>query len=161
MTMLQDDFRAAMGRLAAGVAVLSTRVGGHDHAMTASSVCSVSLEPPLLLACVEVAARFHDAVVESGLLGVSLLGHPQRPHAEWLATPGRPMVGEFATVPTHRAPSGVVLLDESLATLDCQTWAVYPAGDHSIVVGEVLAVTLADDPDPALVYYRNRFGRIA
>lgn len=161
MTLVQDDFRAAMSRLAAGVAVLSTRVGSHDHAMTASSVCSVSLDPPLMLACVQIAARFHDAVAESGVLGVSLLAKTQRAHAEWLATPGRPMIGQFASVPTHRAPSGVVLLDESLATLDCRVWAMHPGGDHSIVVGEVLSVTLADDPDPALVYYRNRFGSIA
>ncbi|MBK6885878.1 MAG: flavin reductase [Tetrasphaera sp.] len=150
-----------MSRLAGGVVVLSTRLGTHDHAMTASAVCSVSLEPPLVLACVEVAARFHDAVLESGVLGMSILTAAQRAHADWLATPGRPVIGQLDRIPVHRAPSGVVLLDESLATLDCVTWAVHPAGDHSIVVAEVMAITLADDPEAALVYYRNRFGSLA
>lgn len=160
MTPLQSDFRRAMSRLAGGVTVLSTRLGTHDHAMTASAVCSVSLDPPLALASIEVAARFHDAVIESGILGISILTMAQRAHADWLATPGRPIIGQLDRVPVHRAPSGVVLLDESLATLDCATWAVYPAGDHSLVVAEVLAITLADDPDAALVYYRNRFGSL-
>lgn len=161
MTPLGADLRRAMSRLAGGVVVLSTRLGTHDHAMTASAVCSVSLEPPLVLACVEVAARFHDAVLESGVLGMSILTAAQRAHADWLATPGRPVIGQLDRIPVHRAPSGVVLLDESLATLDCVTWAVHPAGDHSIVVAEVMAITLADDPEAALVYYRNRFGSLA
>jgi flavin reductase (DIM6/NTAB) family NADH-FMN oxidoreductase RutF len=161
VTPLGADLRRAMSRLAGGVVVLSTRLGTHDHAMTASAVCSVSLEPPLVLACVEVAARFHDAVLESGVLGMSILTAAQRAHADWLATPGRPVIGQLDRIPVHRAPSGVVLLDESLATLDCVTWAVHPAGDHSIVVAEVMAITLADDPEAALVYYRNRFGSLA
>lgn len=150
-----------MARLAGGVVILSSRLGQHDHAMTASAVCSVSLDPPLVLACIDGAARFHDAVVDSGVVGISLLGVQHRPHADWLATPGRPVVGQLDNIPVHRAASGVVLLNESLATLDCRVWATYPGGDHSIVVLEVLSIDLADDPDDALVYYRNRFGSLS
>ena len=64
-----DLFRQAMGRFATGVTVLTTRTGDHDPAMTASALTSVSLEPLLVLVCVEREARFHDAVVEAGIWG--------------------------------------------------------------------------------------------
>ena len=81
-----DLFRRAMGRFATGVTVLTTRTGDHDHAMTASALTSVSLEPLLVLVCVEREARFHDAVVEAGIWGISVLSSHDRPAADWLAT---------------------------------------------------------------------------
>ncbi|HRC40289.1 flavin reductase family protein [Nostocoides sp.] len=156
-----DEFRAAMGRLASGVVVLSANDGRHDHAMTATAFTSVSLDPPLVLACVERAARFHDLVLASGGFGVSILGVGQRAAAEWLATPGRPLVDQFERIPHRRGGGGAILLTESIATLECRTSALHPAGDHSILVGEVIATTLIDTPDEALVHYRSRYGSLA
>lgn len=157
----RGEFRAALGRLAAGVVVLSTRGRGHDHAMTATATTSVSLDPPLLLCCVERDSRFHDAVLESGLWGVSILDATHQPYAEWLAMPGRPLISQLDQVPHHRGRSGVILVDGSLATLECATVAVHPAGDHSIVVGDVQSVHVSDEPGAALVHYRSRYGGIA
>lgn len=157
----EGDFKLALARLAGGVAVISSRLGSHDHAMTASALCSVSLDPPLVLVCVEIEARFHDAVSESGALGISLLTTTQRAHADWLATPGRPIVGQLDGIAHRRGASGAVLLDGSLATLDCHVVAMHPAGDHSIVVAQVDDIVLADEPGDALVYYRHRFGSLA
>ncbi|CCH73958.1 putative reductase [Nostocoides australiense Ben110] len=156
-----DDFRAVMSRLVSGVVLLSAHHDGHDHAMTATAFTSVSLDPPLVLACVEQAARFHELVTDSGVWGVSLLGRKQRAAAEWLATPGRPLVGQFDAIPHWRAESGVLLFTGSLATLEARTTAIHQAGDHSIIVGEVIATGLDDDPDDALVHYRSRYGSIA
>lgn len=155
------SFRAALGRLASGVTIVSTLAAGHDHAMTANAVTSVSLEPPLILVCVETASRFHEAVLAAGVWGVSILGRSLRPAAQWLSTPGRPLVGQLDQIAHTRGGSGVVLITGSLATLECQTYAVYPAGDHSIVLGRVTALTLADEPEDALVYYRSQFGSLA
>jgi len=69
-----DSFRRAMGRFATGVTILTTRTRDVDHAMTASALTSVSLEPLLLLVCVEREGRFHDAVLEAGIWGISVLG---------------------------------------------------------------------------------------
>lgn len=154
-------FRAALGRLAGGVTIVSTIADGRDHAMTANAVTSVSLEPPLVLVCVETASRFHEAVLDAGVWGVSILGKSQRPAAQWLATPGRPLVGQLDQIPHTRGASGVVMITGSLATLECETYAVHPAGDHSIVLGRVTALTLADEPEAALVYYRSQFGSLA
>jgi flavin reductase (DIM6/NTAB) family NADH-FMN oxidoreductase RutF len=157
----RDRFRLAMGRFATGVTVLTTVTGGHDHAMTANAVASVSMEPMLVLACVEVDARFHDAVSEAGLWGLSVLDAEQRPTADWLATQGRPLHGQLDRVPHHRGSTGVALLDGALATIECRTTDMHPAGDHSIVVGEVVSLGVAEHPGAALTYYRSRYGSLA
>ncbi|MEO8518614.1 MAG: flavin reductase family protein [Dermatophilaceae bacterium] len=153
-----DLFRRAMGRFATGVTVLTTRIGDHDHAMTASALTSVSLEPLLVLVCVEREARFHDAVVEAGVWGVSVLSSQDRPAADWLATRGRPLHGQLDRIAHHfGTETGVALLDGALSSFECRTVAVHPGGDHSIVVGEVVSVTSATHPGDALLYYRGRY----
>jgi flavin reductase (DIM6/NTAB) family NADH-FMN oxidoreductase RutF len=156
-----DVYRLAVGRLATGVTIVSSRLGGIDHAMTANAVASVSLEPLLVLVCVEREARFHDAIVESGMWGVSILPSTGRATADWLATRGRPLYGQLDRVPIHRGVTGVALLDESLATLECESTDTYAGGDHTIVVGRVLSVEISDRPGDALVYYRGRYDSLA
>ena len=153
-----DLFRRAMGRFATGVTVVTTRTRDLDHAMTASAITSVSLEPLLLLVCVEREARFHDAVVEAGIWGISVLSSHDRPGADWLATRGRPLHGQLDRIAHHPGQrTGVALLDGALSTLECRTTAVHLAGDHSIVVGEVVSVTIAAHPGDALLYYRGGY----
>ena len=153
-----DQFRLAMGRFATGVAVLTTFSGGHDHAMTANALTSVSMDPMLVLVCVEVDARFHDAIVDSGVWGVSVLGAAQRPVADWLSTQGRPLHGQLDRIAHRRGPAtGVALLADALATIELRTTAVHPAGDHSVVLGEVVSLSSNEHPADALVYYRSRY----
>jgi flavin reductase (DIM6/NTAB) family NADH-FMN oxidoreductase RutF len=157
-----DSFRRAMGRFATGVTMLTTRSRDVDHAMTASALTSVSLEPLLLLVCVEREARFHDAVLDSGCWGVSVLSGGHRSVADWLATRGRPLHGQLDRIAHHHGrQTGVALLDDALSTFECRTVDVHPAGDHSIVVGEVVSVSSAPHGDEALVYYRGRYGTLA
>ncbi|GAA4412080.1 hypothetical protein GCM10023168_33560 [Fodinibacter luteus] len=155
-------FRQAMGRLVAGVSVLTTVADGHDHAMTADTLTSVSLDPLLVLVCVEHETRWYGAVTESGFFGASVLAADQRPLSEWFATRGRPLHGQLDRAPHHRgAHTGVALLDGSLMHLECRTTAVHEAGDHAIVVAQVLSISLPDTVGPALVHYRGRYGSIA
>jgi len=157
-----DSFRRAMGRFATGVTMLTTRTGDVDYAMTASALTSVSLEPLLVLVCVEREARFHDVVLEAGFWGVSVMSVGDRPGADWLATRGRPMHGQLDRIPHHHGPrTGVALLNGALSTFECRTTDVHPGGDHSIVVGEVVSVTSPPRPGEALVYYRGRYGALA
>jgi flavin reductase (DIM6/NTAB) family NADH-FMN oxidoreductase RutF len=129
--------------------------------MTANSFASVSLEPPLVLVCVERETRFHGAILEAGEWAVSILAAPARGAAQWLATRGRPLVGQLDPVPHRRGPvTGAALLDDSLAWLEMRTTAVHPAGDHTVVVGEVVALEVALDPGDALTHYRGAFGRL-
>jgi flavin reductase (DIM6/NTAB) family NADH-FMN oxidoreductase RutF len=156
-----DSYRRAMGRFATGVTMLTTRIRGVDYAMTASAVTSVSLEPMLLLICIEREGRFHDAVLDAGFWGISILSVHDRPGADWLATRGRPLVGQLDRISHHHGPqTGTALLNDALSAFECRTTAVHPAGDHTIVVGEVVSVTSAPHPGEALVYYRGRYGTL-
>ena len=157
-----DVYRVAVGRLVTGVTVVTSRLGDLDHAMTANAVASVSLEPLLLLVCVEREARFHDAITASGVWGVSILPAAGRATADWLATRGRPLHGQLDRIPFHRgAVTGVALLDGAIATLECETTDAHAAGDHTIVVGRVRSVEILDEAGDALVYYRGRYETLA
>jgi flavin reductase (DIM6/NTAB) family NADH-FMN oxidoreductase RutF len=157
-----DTFRRAMSRLATGVSMLTTRARDVDYAMTASAVTSVSLEPLLLLVCIEREGRFHDAVLDAGCWGISVLSGADRWAADWLATRGRPLHGQLDRIAHHHGPrTGVALSNEALSTFECRTTAVYPAGDHSIVVGQVVSVESTPHSGAALVYYRGRYGTLA
>lgn len=153
-----DFYRRAISRFATGVTVATTFAGRHDHAMTANSITSVSLDPILMLISVERAARWHDAVLESGVWGISILGHSARATASWLSTPGRPLHGQLDRIAHHRGvQTGVALIDGALAGFECRTTDVHVAGDHSLVVGEVVGIEMPPRIDPAMVHFRGRY----
>lgn len=157
-----DTFRRAMGRFVTGVAMLTTRSRDLDYAMTVNAITSVSLEPMLLLVCIDLEARLHDTVIDAGFWGLSVLSAGDRAAADWMATRGRPVHGQLDRIPHHHGPAtGVALLDNALSTFECRTTAVHPSGDHSIVVGEVVSMTTAAQSGEALVYYRGRYGTLA
>jgi len=151
-------YRRAMGHFSTGVTVVTSRLGTFDHAMTASAFTSVSLEPVLVLVCVDKEARFRDAVVESGTWAVSILSAAERRVADWFAIKGRPLVGQLDRYPHHRGLTGAALLDGSLAWLECRTRAVYDGGDHDIVLGAVLAAVEGQRDAAPLLYHRGRYG---
>jgi flavin reductase (DIM6/NTAB) family NADH-FMN oxidoreductase RutF len=153
----EDAFRSAVGRLPAGVAVVTLRLRGLDHAMTASAVASVSLDPPLILFCVHEEARFRDALDETDVWAVSVLADDQAQVADWLASPGRPAVDQLARVPHRPAPvSGAAWVDGAAAWFDCRTASIHRAGDHDVVVGTVLAVEQGRATAGGLVHLRSR-----
>ena len=160
MTIDGASYRRAAGQFPSGIVVVTTGVG---HAMTVSAFASVSLEPPLVLFCAEKIARFHDAVLAEGSWAVSILAEDDEKTARWLATRGRPMDGQLDGVAHHPGPvTGAPVLDSALAVLECRTTAVHDAGDHSIVVGEVLAVIGPADP-PArgpLIHHAGAYRRL-
>lgn len=152
-----DEFRTVVGRLPAGVAVVTLRWRGTDHAATVGSVVSVSLEPPLLLFCVHTDARLRDALDDVDTWAVSVLADDQAATADWLASAGRPAFDQLARVPHHAAPvSGAPWLDGAAAWFDCRTADVHRAGDHDIVVGTVVATRQGDPGAGGLVHLRGR-----
>jgi flavin reductase (DIM6/NTAB) family NADH-FMN oxidoreductase RutF len=153
-----ERFRDVMSRFATGVTVVSCHAQGLDHAMTANSFTSVSLDPALVLVCVERDSRFHDALLEAGSWSVSVLAATQRGRARWFATRGRPLVGQFDSTPTSRsALTGALVLDGALASLDCRTWSTHSAGDHDIVVGEVLDLADRGTASAPLLYFGHDY----
>jgi flavin reductase (DIM6/NTAB) family NADH-FMN oxidoreductase RutF len=129
--------------------------------MTANSFTSVSLDPLLVLVAVERRARFHEAVLAAEVFCVNVLAADQEDASRWFATRGRPLDQTLAEWPhAIGAETGAPVLRDVLAALECRTYAVHPGGDHTLVVGEVVAMhTPRPDADP-LVFYKGVYRRL-
>ncbi len=148
------------GRFATGIAIVTTVAGGVDHAMTVNSFASVSLDPLLVLVCVEKIARFHDAVLEAGVWGVSVLGDDGEEASRAFATRGRTLEGQLDRWSHRRGTLGHALFDTAIATLECRTVNVYDGGDHSVILGEVVSADIPND-GPPLIYHEGRYRHLA
>ena len=152
------DYRRVVGRFATGVTVITTLVDGEQHAMTCNSFTSVSLEPVLVLFCAEKIARFHDAVLSTGTWAVSVLAQGQEDVSRRFAVRGRPLEDQFAGLPHSVGPlTGAAVVDGALASLECRTVSTADAGDHTVVIGEVLGLGVPDPDGEPLLYYEGRY----
>lgn len=152
------SYRRVVGRYATGVTVVTTRLDGEDHAMTCNSFTSVSLDPLLVLFCPEKVARFHDAVLSAGVWGVSVLTADQEEASRRFAERGRPLEGQFNGVAVaHGEVTSCALLVGSAATLECRTVSVLDAGDHSVVLGEVVGLDVPAPESSPLLYFEGKY----
>lgn len=155
--MTEAEFRHVLGHWSTGVAIIATvtRSGG-PCGLTANAITALSLTPPLVLACVERGADTHDALRAAGAFSINMLARGSEDVARRFA--GENVPAKFAGVAYHVEASGVPVLDEALAWVDCRVHAEYDGGDHTIFVGEVLAAG-AREGEP-LLYHRGRYTRL-
>jgi len=147
------SFRDALARFASGVTVLTARgADGADHGMTVSAFSSLSLHPPLVLACLDTAATLLPPLRTAGWFGASILARGQEAVSARFADQA---LMRFEGVPCTRAAEGPALLDGALAHLVCRVVAVHEGGDHVIVVGEVRHA-VSHDGEP-LIYFKRRY----
>ena len=158
------DYKATVGLFASGVTILTCQGGDLTHGMTASSFCSVSLHPLLVLVCVQRDAVIRKVMNDAGRFAVSVLATDQEPLARWFSDPARPPgTAQFEPFGWRPGPAtGAPLLDGALATLECRTFAVYDGGDHSIIVGQVAGVDGPADPSAQgpLIHHAGRYRRL-
>jgi flavin reductase (DIM6/NTAB) family NADH-FMN oxidoreductase RutF len=148
-------FRRVVGHLASGVTVITCAVEGKPHGMTASSVTSLSADPPMMLACVNRAAPTSVAIRAAGGFVVNVLGAGQEHVAQQFA---RPSDDKFADVATTYGALSMPVLREALAYLECEVCDYVDAGTHTILLGRVVDAS-ASDGEP-LAYFRGGFGRL-
>ena len=156
------EYRRVVGRFATGITVIttvtSTGAGPLHHAMTCNSFTSVSLDPVLVLFCAEKVARFHGAVLESGSWAVSVLSTRQEHVSRHFAVRGRDLEGQFDELPHTLGPfTGAVVPEGAVAALECRTVSVTDAGDHTVLVGEVLGLSVPEPAAEPLLYYEGRY----
>jgi len=152
-----DTFRAVLGRFASGVTVVTaTDDAGNDHGMTVSAFCSLSLEPPLVLVCIDRAASMHDLLQPDSAFAVNVLSAGQEALSRRFASGDPP--NRFDGLGYHRGLTGVPLLEDVLAWLEARVDARVPQGDHTIVVGRV--ETAAARQDRPLLYYRGGYAQL-
>jgi flavin reductase ActVB len=150
-------FRAAMSRFATGVTVVTTRdEENRPYGFTASSFCSVSLDPPLILVCLARTANSFQVFARSPRFAVSIL---QAQHAEVAARFATKRADKFDGCIIAPSPSGLPVVAQALAVVECELRNRHEAGDHIIMVGQVYGVQLSEGSP--MVYFERAFHRLA
>lgn len=137
-----EMLRAVMRHWPTGVAILTSRHGAQTHGMTVNSFTSISLEPPLVLACIERVVRTHALVDQSRIFAISFLGEGQAWISDRFAGRDTETQDRFFGLKTYAAVTGAPILADNLGHLDCAVIAGHAAGDHTIFVAEVVSAAV-------------------
>lgn len=154
MSVSEGEFRDALSRFASGVSVVTTRdASGRSHGITVSAFCSVSLNPPLVLICIEKATASHYAFHESSAFIVNVLDATQQDISEQFAAPA---ADKFADREFDSGIEEIPRLIAALASIECRIVNAHDGGDHTIFVGSVESVsTRVGKP---LIYFSHEYG---
>lgn len=159
MTLSSADFRRAMGCFATGVTIITVDLDGEVHGMTANAFASVSLDPPLVLVCVDHSTRTHAHLHERKRFGVNVLCENQRSISDFYANPDRhERDAGGAGARFDRTAHGTPMLQGALAYLECRLDSAREAGDHTIFIAEVEDVVVREG-DP-LLFHRGKYRRV-
>jgi 3-hydroxy-9,10-secoandrosta-1,3,5(10)-triene-9,17-dione monooxygenase reductase component len=151
-----DDFKAALGCWASGVTVVTTRDEGWVYGITVSAFSSLSLDPTLVLVCLADSNRLPRMIEKTGKFAVSILAEGQETISNWFAVSGREPVERFEDFGTIELHTGSPIIDGSIAHLDCLLERSVDGGDHTIVIGRVIAAA-SDPAKKPLVFYRRGY----
>jgi flavin reductase (DIM6/NTAB) family NADH-FMN oxidoreductase RutF len=154
------EFRKALGCFATGITVITLAFEGEVHGMTANAFTSVSLDPMLVLVCVDRRARTHTHLHTKKRFGVNVLAANQRAISEYYARPARThdRAAEEAGASFERTKHGTPVLRGALAYLECRLHSAQDAGDHTIFIAEVEEVVMREG-DP-LLYFQSTYRQI-
>jgi len=154
--LTSEEFRRACGRFATGVTIASVMdSNGTPHGLTVSSFTSVSLEPPLVLICLGHQVTMIETFRSAAYFGINVLTEEQQHLSERFAQKGH---DRFIGVAWHRGKSGVPLIENVLAAIECEVYNRFISGDHDILVGRMLHADIRDGRP--LLYYASRYGRM-
>jgi flavin reductase (DIM6/NTAB) family NADH-FMN oxidoreductase RutF len=160
MSLNPTEFRKAMGCFATGVTIITVDLDGEVHGMTANAFASVSLDPMLVLVCVDSETRTHAHLHARKRFGINVLGEDQRAISEYYARPERDHehAETEAGARFDRTRHGTPMLHGALAYLECRLRTAEAAGDHSIFIAEIENVVVREG-DP-LLFFRGKYRRV-
>lgn len=154
-----EEFRKALRHFPAGVTIVTIRAGEQNHGLTISAFASVSAEPPLIMVIIENRHRAYPMLMETdAVFAVNILGEDQSELSNrfaWVKDEDRFALGSWST-----AETGAPILTDALAWLDCRIHARYPAGSHTIFVGQVEASAVPKEEAPPLVYWNRGYRKL-
>lgn len=151
-----DEFRRVLGHFATGVTIVTTcDAAAAPAGLTVSAFTSLSLDPPLILVCVDHKAQSYTALRDCGRFAVNVLTTGQEAASRRFAST---RLDKFDGIPYHLSDLGLPLLDDALVCLECAKIGAHVEGDHTIFVGRVER-TSVNGGDP-LVYYRGQYNRL-
>lgn len=149
--------RKIMGRFATGVTVVTTSGSGKHGGLTANAVCSLSLDPPLVLVSVDKKAGSHSELLEHRCYAINILSADQEEISQRFAKPGPKDLSGLAW---KTAVTGAPIFEGTLGYVDCRVVDVLRGGDHDIFIGEIVAGELHPEGEP-LLYYSGKYRKLA
>ena len=156
MPVEKAEFRQALGHFAAGVTVVTAKFeDGEIAGITVTAFTSVSLEPPLVLVCIDRRARIHDRLVLGGNFAVNMLAEDQEVVSRRFASRDPEAFRETGYT---EGVTGAPVFHDALAVVECRITELLPGGDHTIIVGEVEATRVREGKP--LLYFRGGYGQI-
>ncbi|REJ75944.1 MAG: flavin reductase [Acidobacteria bacterium] len=155
MGVSNQEFRNALATFASGVTVVTASAGNQLYGLTVSAFCSVSLEPPLILVCIENAARCRDAFSKAGKIAINVLSEQQIDISARFATQ---LKNKFEGIEYGLNGNGTPLLSGTVATLECSICEEVEGGDHTIFVAEVERTTV--NGGSPLLYFKGGYNRL-
>ncbi len=156
MGITNEEFRRALSRFASGVTVVTLKdKTGMPHGITVSAFSSVSLEPPLILVCIDNDAGTHRIFHESKRFVVNILSEDQSEHSNQFASS---IPDKFLNIHHHEGLEGIPVLKNALVNLECRLVQDFVAGDHTVFIGEIERAHTSDG-NP-LVYYQGNYRKI-
>lgn len=159
MQIQGNDFRDALRHFPAGVTIVTVRSEGKVHGLTVSAFCSVSPRPPLIAVVIDQThAAFPKLQAEDAVFAVNILGEEQAHLSDRFAW--TPEAERFAEGDWSTAVTGAPVLTEALAWLDCRIVDRYPAGTHTIYVGEVQASSVPRPEEKPLIYWNRDYRKL-
>ena len=152
------DFRQVMGLFATGVTVVATQIEGEPRAITANAITSVSLDPLLVLVCVNNQLPFVEYIRQTQCFSISILREDQEPLSNYFA-----QLWKEPTPPPYQFAQweGGLRLEGCIASLGCVLYGAHDGGDHRIVVARVMALYKGEQPYRPLLFYGGRYERLA
>lgn len=153
MAVTPDEFREGLSRFASGVTVVTTLdADGRPHGLTVSAFCSLSLEPPLVLICIEKGIRSHQALSSASRFVVNILSSEQLDVSSRFASP---LEDRFDGVEWRGGIEGQPVIEGALASLECTIHSNFEGGDHTIFVGRVESISVSDRAP--LLYFKSTY----
>ncbi|MEE8074571.1 MAG: flavin reductase family protein [Candidatus Binatia bacterium] len=156
MAMDSREIRDIMAHFATGVTVVTTRDGaGSPFGLTVNAFTSLSLNPPLVVVCIDKAAQCYSCFEESKVFAVNVLSEDQEELSRRFATKG---IEKFGEIKWHRGENNVPLLDGSIGTIECKIVNSYEGGDHTIYLGEIVSANATEDRP--LLFFKGKYHRL-
>jgi flavin reductase (DIM6/NTAB) family NADH-FMN oxidoreductase RutF len=156
MAMDSREIRNIMGHFATGVTIVTTRdSAGSPFGLTVNSFTSLSLNPPLVVVCIDKAAQCYSCFEESKVFAVNVLSEDQEELSSRFATKG---IEKFGEIKWHRGENNVPLLDGSIGTIECKIVNSYEGGDHTIYLGEIVSANATEDRP--LLFFKGKYHRL-
>jgi len=156
MALDPKEIRNVMGHFATGVTVITTKdKTGKPFGLTVNSFTSLSLNPPLLVVCIDKTVDCYSCFEESKLFGVNMLSEQQEELSRRFATKG---IEKFEGIEWHMGENGVPLLDGTIGTIECNVAQSCEGGDHTIFLGEIVSATASGDRP--LIFFKGKYSRM-